>query len=85
MANRTSAESLSIEQLIDELAYLYATRHRTLRFAPDPELADHTRRMSELEREYQQRMPRREVPTPPRDDGVATARAPSETPRALNA
>ena len=79
MANRGSAEALSLEQLIDELAYLYSTRHRTLRFAPDSVLEEHSRRIADLEREYQQRMPEREVDTSPENGDFAAEHTPSAT------
>jgi len=52
---------LTDEDLIHELASVHRTRHDTLRFGSDDALFNHNRRMSELESEYLQRFPDREI------------------------
>ena len=52
---------LSEEDLFRELHTIHATRHETLRHGPDEALANHNRRMAELESEYLRRYPRREI------------------------
>jgi hypothetical protein len=47
--------------LLRELASLHATRHDTLRHGSDDALANHNRRLVELESEYLRRYPQREV------------------------
>ena len=59
--NGVSASDLSDEDLFRELASLHRTRLDTLRHAPDPALAMHLTRTSELEAEYLRRQPHREV------------------------
>lgn len=55
------ARELSAEALLRELDQLHRTRHETLRHGTDDALAEHTRRLGELEREYLRRYPNREV------------------------
>jgi hypothetical protein len=52
---------LSDEQLMRELARLHNTRHDTLRYGTEAALDNHNRRTDELEREYLQRFPHREI------------------------
>jgi len=56
-----SASDLSDEDLFRELASLHRTRLDTLRHAPDDALAVHLARTAELEREYLDRWPEREI------------------------
>jgi Family of unknown function (DUF6158) len=53
--------SLSLEDLLDELSQLFQTRLDTLRHGSDAALENSDRRINELEREYLQRHPTREV------------------------
>lgn len=55
------AGELSDAALLRELQQLHATRHDTFRHATDDALNEHTRRTTELEREYLRRRPDREV------------------------
>ena len=55
------AAELSEEELFRELHMIHSTRHETLRHGPDEALANHDRRLAELESEYLRRYPRREV------------------------
>jgi uncharacterized protein DUF6158 len=55
------AAKLSDDDLFRELVSLHRTRLDTLRHAPDPALAMHLIRTSELEAEYLRRQPQREV------------------------
>ncbi|HEU5160501.1 MAG TPA: DUF6158 family protein [Streptosporangiaceae bacterium] len=52
---------LSDEDLMRELGHLYETRMDALRHAADQALDEHTRRMTQLEDEYLQRHPQREI------------------------
>ena len=52
---------LSSEDLLRELHQLHATRNETLRHGSDDALANHNRRLVELESEYLRRYPQREV------------------------
>ena len=52
---------LTDDDLLRELFSLHSTRHDTLRHGSDDALATHTRRTTELEREYLSRFPSREV------------------------
>jgi hypothetical protein len=52
---------LSSDDLFRELSSLHATRHETLRHGSDDALANHNRRLVELESEYLRRFPQREV------------------------
>lgn len=52
---------LSAQDLLRELQSLHDTRHQTLRHGSDDALANHNRRMVELESEYLRRYPQREV------------------------
>jgi hypothetical protein len=52
---------LSIEDLLRELRSLHGTRHDTLRHGSADALANHNRRLVELESEYLRRFPEREV------------------------
>jgi hypothetical protein len=52
---------LSEDDLFRELYTVHSTRHETLRHGPDEALANHNRRLAELESEYLRRYPRREV------------------------
>jgi hypothetical protein len=52
---------LSAEDLLRELRNLHATRYETLRHGSDDALANHNRRLAELESEYLRRYPQREV------------------------
>jgi len=52
---------LSEEELFRELYMIHSTRHETLRHGPDDALANHDRRLAELEWEYLRRYPKREV------------------------
>ena len=52
---------LSAADLLRELHSLHETRHDTLRHGSDDALANHNRRMVELESEYLRRYPQREV------------------------
>lgn len=52
---------LSDEELLRELNSLHRTRDDTLRHGPDDALAQHNRRMFELEQEYLRRNPDREI------------------------
>lgn len=52
---------LSDEDLLRELDQLHQTRMETLRHGSDDALANSTARMAELEQEYLQRFPDREV------------------------
>jgi hypothetical protein len=52
---------LPAEVLLRELRNLHATRYETLRHGSDDALANHTRRLVELESEYLRRYPQREV------------------------
>jgi len=54
-------EQLPDEDLMRELASVHRTRNNTLRHGSDDALAEHDRRMAELEAEYLQRFPDREV------------------------
>jgi hypothetical protein len=61
MTSTAPLTELSGEALVTELAHLYETRLDTLRHGSDDALANHTRRMRELEEEYLRRHPEREV------------------------
>lgn len=52
---------LSDDDLLRELESVHQTRHDTLRFGSDDALANHDRRMAELEAEYLRRYPEREI------------------------
>jgi hypothetical protein len=52
---------LSVEDLMRELRSLHETRHDTLRHGSADALANHNRRLVELESEYLRRFPEREV------------------------
>jgi hypothetical protein len=52
---------LSDEDLLRELGQLHETRHQTFRHGSDDALEAHSRRTSQLEREYLRRRPEREV------------------------
>jgi hypothetical protein len=52
---------LSAEDLLRELSSVHTTRHDTLRHGSDDALANHDRRLVELESEYLRRFPQREV------------------------
>jgi hypothetical protein len=54
-------EQLTDDDLRRELASIHRTRNDTLRHGSDDALAEHNRRMAELESEYLQRFPEREV------------------------
>jgi hypothetical protein len=54
---------LSNDDLLRELASIHRTRNDTLRHGSDDSLAEHDRRMAELEAEYLRRFPEREVDT----------------------
>jgi hypothetical protein len=56
-------DQLSNDDLLRELASIHRTRHDTLRHGSDDSLAEHDRRMAELEAEYLRRFPEREVDT----------------------
>ncbi|MFF5227479.1 DUF6158 family protein [Dactylosporangium sp. NPDC000521] len=56
-----SPDALTEEELLRELASLHGTRHDALRHGSDDALANHTRRTTELEREYLRRYPSREI------------------------
>jgi Family of unknown function (DUF6158) len=56
-----STSSLPLDDLLRELAQLYETRLDTLRHGSDLALENSDRRINELEREYVQRHPMREV------------------------
>jgi hypothetical protein len=53
--------ALSDDDLQRELASIHRTRNDTLRHGSDDALAEHDRRMAELEAEYLRRFPEREV------------------------
>jgi hypothetical protein len=53
--------ALGDDDLLRELASLHDTRHDTLRHGSDAALANHDRRLRELEQEYLARFPQREV------------------------
>ena len=55
------AVELSEEELFRELYMIHSTRHEALRHGPDDALANHDRRLAELESEYLRRYPQREV------------------------
>jgi hypothetical protein len=55
------ASSLDDEGLLRELGSIHRTRHTTLRHGSSQALGRHTSRMDELEAEYLQRFPDREV------------------------
>ncbi|MFC5754309.1 DUF6158 family protein [Actinomadura rugatobispora] len=61
MSNGVDPAELSDDDLMRELGHLYETRMDALRHAADQALAEHTRRMSDLEAEYLRRIPEREV------------------------
>jgi hypothetical protein len=52
---------LDDDDLLRELASIHRTRHETLRHGSEDSLVEHNRRMAELEAEYLQRVPEREV------------------------
>jgi hypothetical protein len=52
---------LSADDLLRELYTLHSTRHETLRHGSDDALANHNRRLAELESEYLRRYPQREI------------------------
>jgi hypothetical protein len=52
---------LNDDDLLRELASVHRTRHETLRHGSQDALVEHSRRMAELETEYLQRFPEREV------------------------
>ena len=52
---------LSDGDLLRELASVHRTRNDTLRHGSEDALAEHNRRMAELEAEYLHRFPEREV------------------------
>ncbi|MBX6357123.1 MAG: hypothetical protein IRZ05_14880 [Micromonosporaceae bacterium] len=54
-------QQLSDDDLLRELASVHRTRNDTLRHGSEDALVEHTRRMAELEAEYLQRFPDREV------------------------
>jgi Family of unknown function (DUF6158) len=54
---------LSDDDLLREMASVHRTRNDTLRHGSEDALAEHNRRMAELEAEYLQRFPEREVDT----------------------
>ncbi len=56
-----SPAQLSDEELLRELGSVHRTRNETLRHGSDDALAEHGRRMTELEAEYLHRFPEREV------------------------
>ena len=53
--------ALSDEELMRELSRVHSTRNDTLRHGSEAALDNHTRRTDELEAEYLQRVPRREI------------------------
>ena len=59
--NGIDPAGLADEDLFRELASLHRTRLQTLRHGPDAALANHARRTEELEAEYLNRYPGREV------------------------
>jgi hypothetical protein len=54
-------QQLTDDDLLRELASVHRTRNDTLRHGSDDALAEHDRRMAELEAEYLHRFPEREV------------------------
>jgi hypothetical protein len=62
MADDTHPTSdLPLDDLLHELSHLYETRLDTLRHGSDAALENSDRRINELEHEYLQRQPTREV------------------------
>ncbi|HEV7654809.1 MAG TPA: DUF6158 family protein [Mycobacteriales bacterium] len=59
--SRAPATDLSDEALLRELTSLHQTRNDTFLHGSDDALAQHTRRMAELEAEYRDRRPQRDV------------------------
>ena len=59
--NGIDPAGLADEDLYRELASLYRTRLQTLRHGPDAALGNHMRRTEELEAEYLNRHPGREI------------------------
>jgi hypothetical protein len=55
------ANELSDDDLINQLQQLHRTRDDALRHGPEHALATHSSRVAELEAEYLQRWPAREV------------------------
>jgi hypothetical protein len=74
MGEGVDPAALGDGDLLRELASLHETRHGTLRHGSDAALANHTRRVNELEAEYVRRHPQREVdPDRLRDPGPVSA------------
>ncbi|MGH4021859.1 MAG: DUF6158 family protein [Pseudonocardiaceae bacterium] len=61
MSQGIPARDLDDEDLLRELSQLHETRHDTLRHGSDDALTRHTERSAELEGEYLERFPQREV------------------------
>lgn len=71
------ASELATEDLLRELASVHRTRHAALRHGSEQALGHHDARMAELEQEYLQRFPDREI-DPERLSAGVRARRTSE-------